>query len=110
MTTPKQSITQTTRRFSRLIFAALESPASVDRNDLLAAASAFLDIAQERSRQGVPSSDPTGLTLARGMAFRACDWCVFGRLDDYAALTRAFGAFRMYLQLQTSGVDQHLRG
>jgi len=34
MTSGKQSITATTRRFTRLLFAALESPATVDRNEL----------------------------------------------------------------------------
>ena len=34
------------RQFARLIFDALQSPATVDRNELLAAASHFLDAAQ----------------------------------------------------------------
>jgi hypothetical protein len=67
--------------------AQVESPATVDRNDLLTAASAFLDVAL--------AGDPDRLALARGMAFRASDWCVFGRPDDYTKLTRAAHLFRM---------------
>lgn len=37
---------ETGRQFARLIFDALQSPATVDRNELLAAASHFLDAAR----------------------------------------------------------------
>jgi hypothetical protein len=82
------------REFSRLIFAALESPASVDRNDLLTAASLFLDAAQ--------GGDPTGLRLARHMGYKAMDWCVVGDPRDYRALARAAECFSMCSQINTA--------
>jgi hypothetical protein len=75
-------------RFARLLFEAMAHPVGVDRGALLNAASAFLDAALS------PESD--GLTLARRMAFRACEWCVWDRPEDYAALRRAVGAFEMH--------------
>jgi len=76
------------RQFSRLVQAAAEAPSAVDKNELLFAASAFLDAAQ--------GGNPGGLELSRGMAFRAMDWVVFERPLDYAKLRRAVDCFRMY--------------
>jgi hypothetical protein len=65
------------RTFAQLIFQALESPATVDRNDLLTGASAFLDAAQ--------AGDPDGLRLARHVSYKALDWCVFSAPEHYKA-------------------------
>jgi len=59
------------RRFLQLLIQAIEHPVGVDRGALLNASSAFLDAALS------PESD--GLTLARRMAFRACEWCTMDR-------------------------------
>jgi hypothetical protein len=75
------------RQFCRLIIEAVHAPATVNRNQLLKLASAYLDVAQ--------AGEPNSLALSRTMAFRACDWAVFGHPDDYARLTRAASAFRM---------------
>jgi hypothetical protein len=82
------------RRFSRLIFDALESPATVDRNALLTAASSFLDVAV--------AGDPNGLALARRMAFQAMEWAVCGCPEDYGKLVRASGAFQMHSHIETA--------
>jgi hypothetical protein len=90
--TPIQANAETGRRFSRLIFAAMESPATVDRNRLLEAADAFLNAAV--------GGNPAGLYLSRLMANAAADWCVFGGPDDYARLSRAVQCFQLYSQLE----------
>jgi hypothetical protein len=79
-------------RFSRLIFAAVEAPESVDRSALLEAADAFLNAAQ--------AGDPDGLAMARTMAARAMDWCVWSTPEYYNALARAVHAFRMYTAVE----------
>jgi len=79
------------RRFSRLLFHALESPATANRGELLKAASDLLDAS--------PDEDTVGSRLARGMAFRACDWAVFGTAESYAALHRASACFRMHVAI-----------
>jgi hypothetical protein len=81
-------------QFARAIFAALESPATVDKGELLAAASRFLDRAL--------GGDPNGLELARRMAFRACDWCVLGTHEDHQALIRAARIFAMDCGIKTA--------
>jgi hypothetical protein len=76
------------QQFARLIFAALESPATVDRNDLLKAADDFL-----RAGRGV---DSDGLSLARRVAFRAIGWVVWDSPETYKALQRAADVFRIH--------------
>jgi hypothetical protein len=82
------------RRFSRLIFAALESPATVDRNALLIAADVFLSAAQ--------GGDPDVLSLARLMAASAMDFSVFSSPEDHANLTALARAFHMTSVLKTA--------
>ena len=81
------------RRFSRLTRAAVDQPAAVDRNGLLAAAADFLDAAK--------GGDPAGLYLSRAMANAALDWCVFGGPEDYVRLSRAVQCFHLYNQVAT---------
>ena len=81
------------RRFARLTRAAVDQPATVDRNGLLEAAADFLDAA----KGGVPA----GLYLSRVMANAALDWCVFGGPEDYIRLSRAVQCFHLYNQLAT---------
>jgi hypothetical protein len=89
--TPVQANAAAGRRFSRLIFAAIESPATVDRNDLLEAADGFLVAAE--------GGNPAGLYLARLMANAAAEWCVFGGPDDYIRFVRAVRCFHLYSQI-----------
>ncbi|MGO9353501.1 MAG: hypothetical protein ACLP3C_22715 [Mycobacterium sp.] len=79
-------------RFARLVFAAIESPATVDRSDLLLAASRLLDV-------GVPDDSPTG-SIALTMAHRACDFAVLGTPDDYRQLKRAVECFHMAVRIK----------
>jgi hypothetical protein len=78
-------------QFSRLIFAAVEAPESVNRNALLVAADAYLNAA--------PADDTAGPAMGATMAARAMDWAVFGHSDDYARLRRAVDCFRMHSSL-----------
>lgn len=64
----------------------------VDPNEVLVAADAFLNAAQ--------GGEPTSLSLAREMAFRAADWAVFGGPELYAQLQRAVRIFSMFNQLR----------
>jgi hypothetical protein len=75
------------RELSRQLIAALESPATCDRNGLLTAAAAFLDIAEGRDLDGLP--------LARTMAHRAADWAVLDTQEGYKKLERAAAIFLM---------------
>jgi hypothetical protein len=76
------------RRFGRLAIQAVEHPDRVDRNALLAAANAMLDMR--------PAGDPEGMSFAVTMALRALDWCVWDTPKEYARLVRAVQAFGMY--------------
>lgn len=78
-------------RFAMLLFRALDHPDVVNRNDLLDAASALLDVA--------PGKDTASSRLARRMAFHACNWAVFGTAESYAALHRASACFRMHVAI-----------
>lgn len=80
------------RRFSQLTIEAAELPETVDRNALLIAADAFLAL--------FCADDTPGITLARRMAFRACDWAVFGGPDDHAKLRRSAKLFGMASAIQ----------
>jgi hypothetical protein len=44
--------------------------------------------------------DPDGLAMARTMAARAMDWCVWSTPEYYNALARAVHAFRMYTAVE----------
>lgn len=77
--------------FAKLLFASVDTPTVVDKNRLLVAASSFLDTAQ--------GEGTAGLEIARRMAFRALDWAVFERPDDYDRLLRAIHLFRMHAEL-----------
>jgi hypothetical protein len=92
MTTPMSEARDVGRRFSGLVFAAIESPATVDRNALLEAADAFLVAAQ--------GGNPTGLYLGRTMAVCACEWAVWGTAESYVALLRSADMFRAYAAIQ----------
>jgi hypothetical protein len=81
-------------RFSRLIFAALESPATADKGELLVAASAFLDAAQ--------AGDPNLLPIARSMASKAMDWCMFGTPECYRELKIAAQTFNLDIRIATA--------
>ncbi len=76
------------RRFGCLVIEAVEHPERVDRNALLQAASAVLDIA--------PACESGGRGLARTMAHRAINWVVMDGPDDHTKLTTAAHAFGMY--------------
>lgn len=79
------------RELARLLQQAMDCPEQVDRHALLSASSAFLDVAR--------APELPGLTMARGMAFRAMEWCTMDRPEDYAALRRAIGIFSMHAAL-----------
>ncbi|POX92232.1 hypothetical protein C3477_24690 [Mycobacterium kansasii] len=85
-------MTDVSRLFSRLVFQAIEAPETVDRNALLIAADALLSL--------FCADDTPGITLARRMAFRACDWAVFGGPDDHAKLRRSAKLFGMASAIQ----------
>jgi hypothetical protein len=72
------------RALSKLLIAALESPATVNRDDLLTAASTFLDVAH---------GDDRDLPLARRLAGAAAQWAVFQRPEDYSKFERASAIF-----------------
>ena len=76
------------RRFGRLAIQAVEHPDRVDRNQLLEAADALLDMRT--------AGDPEGMSLAITTALRACDWCIWDTPGNHARLTRAVHAFGMY--------------
>jgi hypothetical protein len=78
------------RELSRLLIAALESPATVDKGELLRVASMFLDIAH---------GDDRDLPTARRMAGAAAQWSVFQRPEDYAKFERASAIFIAYSQI-----------
>jgi hypothetical protein len=77
------------RRFSELIFQAMESPEAVNRSDLLTAASNLLDAL-------LMAAGGPGVPLARRMCCLALDWCCFDRPEDYARLLRAAELFGMH--------------
>lgn len=76
--------------FARHMFTIMEGRRP-NPNELLVAASSFLDTAQ--------GEGTAGLEIARRMAFRALDWAVFERPDDYDRLLRAIHLFRMHAEL-----------
>jgi hypothetical protein len=82
------------RRFGCLAIQAVEHPERVDRSAFLEAASALLDMR--------PVGEPEAMSLARTMALRALDWCVWDTPEDYARLTRAVHAFGMYSVIKNS--------
>jgi hypothetical protein len=67
-----------------LLIEALESPSTVDRNDLLTAAMRFLDVAH---------GDDRDLPMARRMTGAAMQWAVFNRPEDYSKFERASAIF-----------------
>ena len=85
-------MTDVGHRFARLMFAAIESPATVDRSDLLLAASRLLDV-------GVPDDSPTG-SIALTMAHRACDWAASGHARTLSKLKRAVEMFHMAVRIK----------
>jgi hypothetical protein len=95
------------RSFAGLLFAAVESPAAVDRSALLSAANGFLDRALLEAAQG-DSGDPEGLAAARRMACLAADWAIWGRPEDYRKLASAVDMFGMRTHIihRLSGVDR----
>ena len=80
--------TDISHRIPRLLFWALESPEAVGEAALLGPASAWLDAALAEGHSDL-------LPMARTMAHRSMEWCVFATPDDYAELVRAFGAFNL---------------
>jgi hypothetical protein len=68
------------------LIAALESPSTVDRTDLISAATRFLDVAH---------GDDRDLPLARRMVGAAMEWAVFNRPEDYAKFERASSIYLM---------------
>lgn len=81
-------------QFAAAVFAALESPETVDRNGLLCAASGFLDALLLDALHGDPGN-PEGREMARHIAHAACSFAVLGGSEHYARLARAAEAFRM---------------
>ena len=76
------------RGFGRLAIQAVDYPDRVDRNQLLLAADAMLNVR--------PAGESEALSLAVTMALRACDWCVWDTPGNHARLTRAVHAFGMF--------------
>ena len=76
------------RQLTPLLFQAIEDPGAVDRGALRRASNAFLDAA--------PAGQSGGCAMARQMAAKALDWRVLDGADNYAALCRAFGVFRLH--------------
>jgi hypothetical protein len=68
----------------------LESPATVDRDGLISAATAFLDVAH---------GDDRDLPLARRMAGAAMQWALFQRAEDYRKFERASSIYIMSTQM-----------
>jgi hypothetical protein len=102
MTSPMSEARDVGRRFSGLLSEALQSPATVDKSDLLRTASAFLDAAQ--------GGDVHLLPLARSMAASAMDFAVFSPPEDHANLTALARAFQMTIVLKAAiGEDGELK-
>jgi hypothetical protein len=78
--------------FGRLVIQAAEDPDSADRNTLLTAADEFLN--------ACPPDDSPARSLARTMAYRAMDWCVWP--ETYPELVRAVERFSMSIEIKTA--------
>ena len=77
-------MTEISRRFARLVIAAVEHPAAVNPNAVLDAASGFLDAA--------PAGDGSPTRLGgRTMAQRAVDYCIWP--ECHTVLVRTVDAF-----------------
>jgi hypothetical protein len=86
-------MTEISRRFARLVIAAVEHPVAVNPNAVLDAASGFLDAA------------PAGMarppdSVARTMAQRAVDYCIWP--DCHTVLVRAVDAFCIWCKIDSA--------
>ena len=85
-------------RLAELIYDALQNPEIADKNGMLTAASAFLDVVKAGDEHLVP--------LARSMAFTAMDFAFFDRPEHHTALANRFKAFSMAYTAIKADADQ----
>lgn len=78
--------------FGRAVIEAVERPEDANRNALLGLADAFLT--------RCPADDSPGPSIARTLACRAADWCLWSTPENHQKLAQSAEMFRMYLRIK----------